>query len=102
MSEEKRCGSCKHWTEYDGYRDPVQVHYDLERNYETFKVINEEVNRGDRWRKCRGVEENPERTMVDGKLVEPIPLAVTRDGSDYLADLLTQAEFGCVLWEATT
>jgi hypothetical protein len=30
----------------------------------------------------------------------PPPLAVTRDASDYQATLYTQAEFGCLMWEA--
>jgi hypothetical protein len=30
---------------------------------------------------------------------DPPPLAVTKDGSDYEADLFTQAEFGCAMWE---
>ena len=30
----------------------------------------------------------------------PPPLAVTKDGSDYKADLYTQATFGCVEYES--
>lgn len=37
--------------------------------------------------------------LTELTLGDPIPLAVACDGSNYRADLYTQAEFGCAMWE---
>lgn len=89
------CSTCKHWTppsERTGYGNAIRY-------------------RGDEWDDETG---EPVRGSEDDKLFglcrkvilgddlhidKPAPLAVTRDASDYMANLFTQAEFGCVLHE---
>lgn len=77
----RNCGTCVHWT-------PPSMRTDY-RN----------VFRGPVADKQYGVCEAVKLASEYDEAPEPLPLAVTKDGSDYKADLHTLAEFGCVLYE---
>lgn len=98
MNLETNCGSCKHWmppSERSDFITVVEYDYDL---------LSREVQHAASQR----TEEDDKLFGVCGKIKlgrnismdDPTPLAVTMDGSEYKADLYTQAEFGCRLWEA--
>lgn len=77
------CGTCKHWKpplERTGFRQVYTHEADI--TYGECGLITLAFE----------YEDAP----------DPLPLAVTKDGSDFAADLLTQPKFGCVLWEAKT
>lgn len=105
MAEPGRCGSCKHWTKHEGYQDPVVVQTMVPNSLfsEDREGWNRAVDAAEKeqtriallYRVCKGIEENAER---DATSQDPLPLAVSKDGSNYMALVLTQAEFGCVLW----
>jgi hypothetical protein len=98
-TEEKQmnCGSCAHWlrnTERTDFSSAVSFHDD-----EPWNLDEEETSRSaideKKFGLCSKITEGWDLSVKD-----PTPLAVTRDGSEYLASLYTQGEFGCVLWEA--
>lgn len=96
---EQRCGTCKHWVEYNGWRDPVNIHaLGPEPDYDAQSKEQERVS--GLYRQCQAIEANPEVYFTPGEALPPLPKAVAIDGSAYMADVFTQAEFGCVLWEA--
>lgn len=90
-----RCGTCKHWTVDDDWfasdlsltRPPDEP---SDAYYSRLEVANAAV------RTCKAIE-----LLSQYEAVDEIPLAFTKDGSDYRADLRTRAEFGCVLHEET-
>lgn len=91
----KNCGTCKHWkppTERGNYGNVVRF-----RDDEYVGDYDLDYKRGDAEDKkfgfCKSI-----KMGGDLPLDKPTPLAVTMDGSQYMADLFTQAEFGCVLW----
>lgn len=83
------CGSCRYWQkERDDFRQVVEF-----RDDRSFEERYQADREGDlAYGKCLGVPMGPIEC-------EPLPLAVTMDASAYQADLFTQAEFGCVLYE---
>lgn len=46
------------------------------------------------WDSTEWSDDGEERTFTDDSL------AFVQDGSDYHAELLTKADFGCVMWES--
>lgn len=92
------CSTCKYWTpphERTDYGNAVRY-----RNDEWDDELDD-LMRGGQDDKLFGLC----RKVVLGddlSLDEPAPIAVTRDASNYQADLFTQAEFGCVLHEEKT
>lgn len=90
------CGTCNNWDKLE----PVAWYnaYAM-RNVrgETYEELEARmVKTNSLYGVCHGVASLPE-DPYDGPPITP-PLAVTRDGSDYMATLFTQASFGCVLW----
>lgn len=95
----KHCVTCKHWLppgQRNDFRTAVRFDDD---------TWSDEVNdgqggyvRGDEADKMFG--ECQQVQMGDALGPGEPPLAVVRDGSDYLAILYTQADFGCALWES--
>lgn len=90
------CGSCTHWTppsERDDYKSTVNLHGPIEPVEE----------REARWRESQEADQTYgicDRIPMGPIEEKPIPLALTMDASEYMAILFTQAEFGCVLFEA--
>lgn len=77
------CGDCVFWERPEQRTDFTNIWRDNESDKQYGRC--REITLGD------GYEEAP----------DPLPLAVTKDGSDYKADLFTRADFGCVLHEST-
>lgn len=89
-----RCDTCKHWQrpeERDDFSHVMSV-YPLDGNYPRLREASDAADR--LFGRCQAIDLVTE--VAEG---EPIPLAITKDGSDYTASLFTQAEFGCALWE---
>lgn len=76
------CKTCKHWS------DPWSV--------EQFTFTPSDVDEPVRWGTCTRIGLVDRHDHVGGDV-----LAFTRDASDYIADLHTRDDFGCVLWEPT-
>lgn len=90
-----RCGSCKHWTERTDYYS-LDLDYRPEDREDGYKAkVAAQIEADKLYRRCAAVELG---TEVDR---DNLPLAFTLDASQYVANLMTQATFGCVLWEAT-
>jgi len=95
------CGSCEHWrapSERDGYQSALHVvprgGYSG-RTQEEFAQAREVKDRVDRcFGECRAIE------LTEVEVGSHVPLAVVRDGSDYMAVLYTQETFGCAMYEA--
>lgn len=89
------CKTCAHWlpnTERADYS--TVVHY-LRRHGEDYDVAYERNEQDDQlFGQCRAIN-----LGEDLDPDQPAPLAVTQDGSNYRAELFTQAEFGCVMWK---
>ena len=78
-----RCGTCRHWRDDERWRE------------------------GQRFRRCHLLPatgdddwDTPEDEVIMAR-VHPTLHAYTQDASSYHSALLTDAEFGCVHWEAT-
>lgn len=97
-----RCGGCKHWEQTD---TDWRLRLDLKLNegetqenkYDIDGPYQERVRRAEqKFGRCNKItlldswEEHDENNL---------PVAFTRDASDYQADLYTKSEFGCVLQE---
>ena len=77
----QRCGTCRHWippTERTDFRNLYKGN-EADRLFGICGLID----------LADAYEEAP----------DPVPLAATKDGSDYRATLHTQEAFGCVLHE---
>lgn len=89
------CSTCVHWkppTERDGFGDALPLHgYSNAADWGRIQTRQREVDR--LFGECREIRLRDDMTVDD-----PVPLATVRDGSDYMAPLYTQAEFGCALW----
>lgn len=94
-----RCSTCQHWTppsERTDFGHAVTIrsaadHYD--------KVLSEaayaaETEADKTFGICKAID------LCELTHGEPIPLATTRDASDYIATLYTRPEFGCAMWTA--
>lgn len=77
-----RCGSCKHWIPPERRNDFKSIWKDDGETDKKYGICTL-IELGDSY------QDPP----------TPLPLAATKDGSDYRADLFTQPSFGCVLWE---
>lgn len=91
---EMYCGSCRHWRppeERDDFRQVLRV-YPIDGDYDRVRGISDTVDR--MFGTCGAIQLGDE-IRED----EAIPFAVTKDGSDYMADLFTRREFGCALHE---
>lgn len=89
------CVSCKHWTppaERDDFRTAVSFHYG-DKPYQPGLVDKTDMLYGE----CRAII-----IQIEWDPDEPVPLATTRDASDYKATLYTQSTFGCRMHEEKT
>lgn len=88
------CETCTHWLRPEqrtGFTHVITVYPD---GYHAAR-LKAESDAADRlFGQCRAIN-----LTTDVQVSEPIPLAVTRDASEYQADLYTQATFGCAMWE---
>lgn len=96
------CATCRHWTppsERTGYADAITYQGYIEGQPYTRDLSDRAIEKTRAsdvlYGECGAIE------LCDDMPVdrEP-PLATVRDGSDYMATLFTQAEFGCALWAA--
>lgn len=102
MTDERKCGTCKHWTEDVGYGDSPRLLYRVDGNTVTNTPSDGDYDAHDarqalitnQYRICTGVPFTP--AVFEG---DELPLALTIDGSEYRADLRTRAEFSCAAWE---
>lgn len=89
----KTCGSCKFWGgEEVGWQPepaPEQWPDEPQKQYSDRRDAAQAAND---YRTCQKV-------VMVAEYKEDPPLAYTIDGSKYIADLRTLAEFGCVLHE---
>jgi hypothetical protein len=93
--DEQTCGGCQHWTpntERTDFRNAVGFYGGPDSYVESSKKA-EVVDK--LFGVCTEID-----IKTDLPLDAEIPLATTRDASEYFAALYTQAEFGCVLWKA--
>ena len=103
MSVQPTCATCRHWTppsERTDYMSAVNIEpageYDDPDRQAKWEQASAAKHEADKlYGPCRAI--NLEAAHVEHG--DPLPLAVARDGSDYMAVVLTQAEFGCVLHE---
>ena len=90
------CGTCKHWRppgERNDFSQTVALYSTVDATDEDRKALRQESDEADQtYGLCQGIPMGP----IEEK---PLPLALTMDASEYQADLFTQAEFGCVLFE---
>lgn len=89
-----RCATCKHWTPFvSEYADKQLEDEDL--------AEAEEFGTRPRYvlihRKQLGL-----CAKADGIQIDQTTLAIAEDGSDYIANFRTSAEFGCVMHEEKT
>lgn len=90
-----RCGSCKHWVERDDYSN-IGLDYRPEDREDGYKARVTAQHEADKlYKRCAVI------TLGNEVDRDNLPLAFTLDASEYVANLMTQATFGCVLWEAT-
>lgn len=99
---EGRCGTCKHWEQFDvGWRIDLSLTL-IEGETEATKYAvgspyQERVRLAEQsYGKCSLISLLHGYEDVDES---ELPLAFTKDGSDYQAYLHTREEFGCVLQE---
>jgi len=93
------CQSCNFWqppSQRTGFADVVRVEpYEEDRQRRDYgPAVNRQMEIDKMFGLCRHITLKPTLSMDD----EP-PLAITLDGSEYMADLYTQPTFGCVLFE---
>lgn len=89
------CGTCAHWREPDGWYGSELRAEGADDPLEWDHAASVALNR--LYRPCQRI------TMPDWSerlTPETAPIAYTMDGSEYRADLMTRAEFGCGLWES--
>lgn len=91
------CSTCKHWnSDRTDFRSAVST-WAL-RDLPPGHKLQMEID-GDRlYGLCQAVQLGPWEPE-QGQTLADAPLAIAVDGSEYRADLLTRAEFGCVLHE---
>lgn len=98
------CGACKHWQRDDeGWGVMIRLapaEGDSEDDaYDYTSALSERQRRAEqRYGRCAVID------LLDGyeqHSEESLPLAFTKDGSDYKATLYTQAAFGCAMHEAS-
>jgi hypothetical protein len=87
-----RCGTCKHWTENNGWTDPVDASWRDDESDEDHDARQAAMTA--KYKLCRGIPHAPDEDDLEGG---ELPIALTLDASRYKADLWTRAEFGCVL-----
>jgi hypothetical protein len=93
---DRTCATCRHWTppsERTGYSDALTYRSGRAAEWRTArdKTKAADVLYGE----CAAI------TLCDDLSIDtPPPLATARDGSDYRADVYTQAEFFCAMWAA--
>lgn len=98
------CATCCHWVkpQTEGWNGTIRLallpgeteddRYDDDSAYTARQVAAEQA-----FRVCQKID------LLDSyDVVETLPLAFTRDGSGYRADLYTRAEFGCLAHEPAT
>jgi hypothetical protein len=106
MSEDRRsCATCKHWLSDQGEQYDWRVRIRL--------TLLPGESQEDRWEHDSPYEQRAARVersyglckkidlldSYDEVSEDELPLAFTKDGSDYKANLYTRAEFGCAAHE---
>lgn len=95
-----KCATCVHWKkpgEREDFYSVVEYNYPGQQDKETYARY---LAKGEEAGKIYGL--CIKNTMhLELGLDDELPLAVTMDGSQYQANLFTQAEFGCVSHEPT-
>jgi hypothetical protein len=85
----RACRSCRHWEHpRSDFTQTVEPAFG-ESTTETWKAAGEADQT---YGSCLKIQMGP-------ALLDELPLAICMDGSQYKADLFTQAGFGCALWE---
>lgn len=83
------CRTCAHWTPFtecdESKWDPEYVEEDLHKTSRVSLVLTRHLGL---CRKAQGVDP-----------IDATTLAIAEDGSDYIANFRTAAEFGCVMHE---
>jgi len=88
------CASCRHWNHpRTDFRDAVRM-VDREGGGTFDERHAEQVEADRQYGLCGTIDLPPERKPGD-----QLPLAVAKDGSDYMANLYTLPAFGCAMWE---
>lgn len=87
------CATCRHWTPpSERVRYPNALTYYSPGNWQAGLDATQAADL--LYGECRAI------TLCDDlEMGTPPPLATARDGSDYRADVYTQAEFGCAMWQ---
>lgn len=95
------CATCRHWippTEREGYGNVVRFDPGRWASTEERTALYAAADEADKlYGRCAAIT-----LQTDLPFGEPVPLAVAMDGSEYKADLYTQAEFFCAMWETRT
>jgi hypothetical protein len=89
-----RCvgGECEGWR---GERERANL-FNLPALEATDRAVGQAEHDADRkYGECQAINLEAGTDLPFGA---PLPLAVARDGSDYMAQLYTQAAFGCAMW----
>lgn len=90
------CASCRHWTppkSRDDFGHAVTISPAQYGDAALSAAAREAQDEADKtFGICKAID------LCDLTLGDPIPLASTRDASDYIATLYTQAAFGCAMW----
>lgn len=100
MTEIGNCENCTFWqppSQRMNFADVVSVDpYEEDRKARNYgPAVNRQMEIDKMFGLCRHITMKPRLGMDD-----PPPLAITLDGSEYMADLYTQATFGCVEFES--
>lgn len=85
------CGNCKHWlkpSERSDYHSAVSASSFSPSPPEGYQDLDKQFG------VCQAID-----ILSDHPPEEPLPLAVTMDASEYMADLFTQKEFSCSMHE---
>lgn len=98
------CGSCKHWDENAAKRDwRLRINLTLlpgeeeSHRYQADTPLQQRTARAEQqYGRCSKIGLLNEFDEISE---DDLPLAFTKDASEYKADLYTKAEFGCVLYE---
>lgn len=94
----KNCGSCKHWLppeERTDFATAVRASYDIsEQAFDKVERLADKMDK--KFGICQGIYEG---VYEIGTAKDPMPIALSVDGSDYMSKIMTQQSFGCVLHE---
>ena len=90
-----RCGTCRHWRDDERWREGERF-----RRCHLLPATGD-----DDWRRTDEEWDSPDYDKPEDEIImarlHPMLHAYTQDASSYHSALMTDAEFGCVHWEAT-